>query len=92
MSAAKSALDVDVDLEGNVATVDLFEDDECRLWEDENGWRGFVREDGRYYWVDTRHDDDWSKVLVGEGAVQTTIGYALAGEPVALAAGRAVAP
>lgn len=94
MSAQTGALEVEIDLDENVATVDLFDDDECRLWEDEHGWRGFRREAEAYYWIDTRYDRDrdlTAKVRVSEGAVQRTIQAYLAGKPVALPHGQVVA-
>lgn len=94
MSAPSSALSVEVDLDGGVATADLFDGGERRLWADEDGWRGFREEDGAYYWVDTRYDaeeDVVANVRVGEGAVQTTIQRYLAGEPVAAPHGRVIA-
>lgn len=33
-------------------------DGELRLWDDSSGWSGFLREDGRYYEVNQRHDDE----------------------------------
>jgi hypothetical protein len=82
VSVEQRELDVDVDLEKNVATVteeisieDLFVDGELRLWEDEDGWSGFLVEDESYYHVNTFHDaDDWiSKLRVGEQAVQNAV-------------------
>ena len=60
MSVEQRELDVDVDLEENVATAtvteeisieDLFVDDTLVLWEDGAGWSGFLLEDGAYYFV-----------------------------------------
>jgi hypothetical protein len=70
-------------LDENAATVtetrevsELFNDDgELRLWEDDAGWNGYLREEAdegiAYYVVNTRHDtDDWMrKVRVGRQAV-----------------------
>ncbi|RAW44051.1 hypothetical protein DQW50_16485 [Halorubrum sp. 48-1-W] len=83
--------DLEVDLEDNraVATVverrtieidDLFDDaGELRLWEDDAGWNGYVRElvddEARYYAVNTRFDEDeWiSKIRCGERAVREAV-------------------
>lgn len=80
--------DVDVDLEDNSATVrvvttvaEVFDEDgELRLWEDSEGWSGYVREerdDGSvaYYRVNTVHSEDsWlEKVRVGQQAVHDAI-------------------
>jgi hypothetical protein len=84
VSVEQRELDVDVDLEENVATAtvteeisieDLFVDDELRLWEDDEGWSGYLIEDGQYYHVNTHYDeDDWiSKMVVGETAVRDAI-------------------
>jgi len=79
------SVEVDIDLEENAATAvvveeiavdDVFDENgELRLWEDDAGWSGYLREDENgepaYYHVNTRFDeDDWiSKVRVGEQAV-----------------------
>jgi len=84
MSVEQRELDIDVDLEKNVATAtvteeiaieDLFRNGEFRLWQDEAGWSGYVIEDGEYYCVNTRfHEDDWvSKTRVGEKAVTEAV-------------------
>jgi hypothetical protein len=58
---------------------DLFVDDELRLWEDAEGWNGFVREqdggDTVYYAVNTyHHEDAWIRRLrVGEQAVRESV-------------------
>ena len=81
-------VDVFLDDDGNaaVATVverrefrldELFEGGELRLWEDESGWNGFLREEGGdntvYYSVNCspEFEDKWvRKVRVGEQAVR----------------------
>jgi hypothetical protein len=84
MSVEQRELDVDVDLEENVATAtvteeisigDLFVDGQLRLWEDGAGWSGFLLEDGTYYFVNTRHDEErWiDRMRVGEQAVRDAI-------------------
>jgi hypothetical protein len=81
VSVEEHEFDVDVDLEENVATAtvteeiaieDLFVDGQLRLWADDDGWSGFLVEDGAYYHVNTRHgQDDWiARLRVGEQAVQ----------------------
>lgn len=71
--------DVDVDLDANRATIsNLFDGDECRLTEDEHGWRGFARDrDGEgvvYYWVDTRYGEQWpGRLRVSEDAVERVV-------------------
>ena len=70
---------------------DLFQDGELRLWEDTEGWNGYLREetdDGvAYFRVNTRHDSDsWiDHMRVGEqavrDAVRSHIRDPLAGEP-----------
>jgi len=59
---------------------DLFQDGELRLWEDESGWNGFLREgdgdDAVYYSVNCspEFEDKWvRKVRVGEQAVRKGI-------------------
>ncbi|MFB6118615.1 hypothetical protein [Halosegnis sp.] len=91
MSSVERDVDVVIDDVDNraVATVverreyeldELFQDDELRLWEDDAGWNGFIREeqaDGTvaYYSVNTRHDEDsWvRKVRCGKEAVRNGI-------------------
>jgi hypothetical protein len=89
MSVDRS-LDLEVDLDENRVdativerrelTVDgLFRDGELRLWEDERGWSGYLREetdDGvAYFHVNTSHrEDSWTDVIrVGERAVRVAI-------------------
>jgi hypothetical protein len=81
--SAERDVEVHADLDDNAATVtetrevsELFNDDgELRLWEDNAGWNGYIREQSdeetAYYVVNTRHDEDcWiRKVRVGQQAV-----------------------
>lgn len=82
MSAHSGAFEADVDLESNVATIDLFDDGECRLGEDGDDWWGIVSEDGAYYWVDTRDLPGIRpmRFRIGEQAVRDLIRSALAGD------------
>lgn len=84
MSAAELALDeLDVDIEGNSATLTLTidvellfdENGELRLWEDDDGWSGYVLEAGHIYHVNTWRDEDdpYRWVRVGERAVRMAI-------------------
>lgn len=83
-------VDLEVDLEENrlegtvterveFSIEDLFRDGELRLWEDSDGWSGYIREetddDVAFYHVNTHHDeDDWlRKVRVGEQAVRDAV-------------------
>jgi len=58
---------------------DLFVDGELRLWEDDAGWSGYVREEIGdavvYHRVNTRFDEDrWiDRVVVGEQAVREAV-------------------
>jgi hypothetical protein len=88
MSADREVL-VEADLDKNTATTvvretreiaELFNDnDELRLWEDDAGWNGYIREESpggtRYYLVNTRHDEEhWlQKVRVGREAVNEAV-------------------
>lgn len=81
------SVDLEVDLEENAATgviverrevsVDeLFDQNgELRLWQDDVGWSGYVLEDGTFYRVNTRFDEDcWlNKFVVGEQAVRDAV-------------------
>lgn len=91
MSVVERQIDVDLDADGNVVSAvveerreleidELFnENGELRLWQDDAGWNGYIREvvDGetRFYAVNTRFDEDvWiSKIRCGEGAVHDAI-------------------
>jgi hypothetical protein len=80
---------VDLDDDGSARAVvterreleidDLFRDGELRLWEDEAGWSGYVREEiddaTVYYRVNTRFDEDrWiDRTIVGEQAVREAV-------------------
>ena len=85
-------LSVDVELDGadnrvravvverrQVEVDELFQDGELRLWEDSEGWTGYVREerdDGvAYYRVNRRHTaGSWIEhIRVGEGAVRDAV-------------------
>ncbi|QGX95012.1 hypothetical protein EI982_09515 [Haloplanus rallus] len=71
---------------------DLFVDGELRLWEDDLGWTGYVREEidevTLYYRVNNRHDDRWSDhVVVGEQAVREAVRQHIR-DPLAGEAGR----
>lgn len=48
---------------------------ELRLSEDEEGWDGYERRDGQYYWVNTRLGaDDWvRRVPVTDRAVRNAV-------------------
>ncbi|QCC47430.1 hypothetical protein [Halobellus limi] len=85
------SVDADLDLDENrlraivverreLEVDDLFQNGELRLWEDSEGWDGYVREedengDVAYYKVNTRHDgDSWIKHMrVGEQAVHDAV-------------------
>lgn len=58
-----------------IALEEFFDGDELRLRESHGGWMGFRREDGRYYFVDTRAGAaEWLQhVRVGTDAVRETI-------------------
>jgi hypothetical protein len=92
--SVEDPIDVQVDLDADDnslrATVterreieidDLFDEDgELRLWEDEVGWSGYVREEIEddvviYHHVNTRFDEDrWiDRVVVGEQAVREAV-------------------
>lgn len=82
--SAELALDrLEIDLEENHLTASLTidvgelfdENGELRLWEDDDGWSGYVREDAAYYYVNTwvPEDDFLSKVIVGERAVRCAV-------------------
>jgi len=80
-------VDVDLSEDGATAVVterrkltDLFnEDGELRLWQDSEGWSGFIREfeDGEpvYFSVNTRFDEDeWiRKLRCGQKAVREKV-------------------
>lgn len=72
---------------------DLFRDGELRLWEDADGWSGYVREeidDGTvYYRVNTFHDrEGWvDRVICGEQAVREAVRQHIR-DPLAGEAGR----
>lgn len=78
--SAEGRFDLEVNLDENRASgtfefnvKELFVDGELRLWETPAGWRGYVFEDGSYYWVDTQRDlEAWPArgVRVGSRAVQ----------------------
>jgi len=81
--SAERDIEVRADLDENAAIVtetrevsELFDENgELRLWEDDAGWNGYLREETdeetAYYHVNTRHDsDDWMRrVRVGRQAV-----------------------
>jgi hypothetical protein len=47
---------------------DLFVDGALRLWEDDDGWSGYLIEDDQYYYVNTHHEeDDWISKIVTPG-------------------------
>lgn len=75
---------VDVDLDANRVTIsNLFDDDECRLAETDDGWRGFVREDDgeepTYYWVDTFYGAEWpGRIRVSQATVEAVVARWLA--------------
>jgi len=84
MSVEQRELDIDIDLEENVAIAtvtkeiaieDLFVDGQLRLWADDDGWSGYLIEHEEYYHVNTHFDeDDWlRKKIVGEQAVRDAI-------------------
>lgn len=83
MSAEVAIEELDIDLESNRATASLSldvdelfdENGELRLWDDGQDWSGYVHEDGSYYAVDTRRDeDDWTRrVRVGQRAVRLAV-------------------
>ncbi len=85
-------LSVDVELDGSgnraravvverreVEVDELFQDGELRLWEDSDGWSGYLREEREdgvaYYRVNGRHDtDSWiDHIRVGERAVADAV-------------------
>jgi hypothetical protein len=91
--SVENALDVRVDLDPDDnslrATVterreleidDLFDEDgELRLWEDDDGWTGYVREEidetTVYHRINTFHDDErWiDRVICGSQAVREAV-------------------
>lgn len=81
MSVEVALEELDVDLEDNRVhaslSLDLDElfntDGELRLWEDDEDWSGFLREDGAFWYVDTTRPDFVRKVRVGERAVLLAI-------------------
>lgn len=63
---------------------DLFDDNgELRIAEYEDGWTGFRRRDGRYFFVDTRRPEgDWLReIIVGPRAVRESVERHLRGGP-----------
>jgi len=80
---------VDLDEDGSARAVvterreleidNLFRGGELRLWEDETGWTGYVREEiddaAVYYRTNTRHDEDrWiDRTIVGKQAVREAV-------------------
>lgn len=81
MSAGAALSSLEVDLEDNTATAELRIDEvfdengELRLFEDDDGWSGYVLEDGAYYHVNTWRDvdDPARKLRVGEFAVRMAL-------------------
>lgn len=84
MSASRLALDeLEVDVEENRASLSLTldvellfdENGELRLWEDEDGWSGYVLAAGEIYHVNTWRDEDdpYRWVRVGKRAVELAI-------------------
>lgn len=89
MSSVERQIDVDADENAARAVVEerreleiaeLFNaNGELRLWQDDAGWNGYVREDAdgetAYFAVNTRFDEDeWiSKIRCGERAVHDAI-------------------
>jgi hypothetical protein len=83
VSAELAIEDVDVDLKGNSATAsitvnidELFDENgELRLWEADDGWSGFVLEDGAYFalktWLD--ESDPFRKIRVGQRSVRLAV-------------------
>ena len=92
MSAHSGALEADVDLESNVATIDLFDDGECRLGQDGDDWWGIIREGDAFYWYDSTNDRLPEKFRIGEQAVRDLIRSALAGDVIVHPEPQGVAP